>query len=139
MHGSVLLAASDRHLGLPVAFLPVYAVALDPCLRDFTHSVIVVTTDQIGSQVAWVRGEGSTLTRWGHMGLMWRLLQDLHTEAFSFLHPLDVGLNTTDQFVGQFIFWDILMRLCQKSLKVIVLALRFAHDKMWLWSVLLQS
>jgi len=89
----VALAALDLLLAVEVDLLPVDGVTHNTGTDNLLDGFAVHAAYHVGGVAACCEGRG--LTGWGYPALALLLGADFGSEAFSLLHALDEGLNTS--------------------------------------------
>jgi len=126
------------HLGAGVGdALPVDAVSDDLSSNDLLAGVEIQATNHV--ELVTDGRHGRTLPwRW-HPSRVLDVL-DIDSVALSLLHPLNVGLQASNQLVDESVPWDVLSRRsCEFFLVIIVVGGVIFDHKPWLRSVILDS
>lgn len=121
MDGGVALTTLNLLLRGEINFFPVDAVAHHSRANDFFDRLAVHATDHVAGVAA--SGEGCGFTRRRHPGFTLRLNTNFSSKAFSFLHSLHKGLDTSSELLSQLIPGNVVCRIGSESSTSIVFTL----------------
>lgn len=94
---------------------PDYLVSIDLGLNDFFACIVVETTHKVHLVIHC--SQSGTLSRsWHPFWVKWYF--NIDSEAFTFLHTLDVWLKTTYKLINKFVPWNV---LCGVNMELFVL------------------